>query len=376
VTDPDWDAPLRRITRANVAPDHTYAATITAETAADSTAYLHIVIRLSDYISVPQLAVTGGGTRDSAWIEGGVKIDGTTLAVTFNRAVTPDGQAAIEFRNEYSIEDRWDNQHGFCSSIDSETFFALTYFQEGGIAPTSEPGDAAMMRRLLEAREHDHVAQQSAFSGLYSSGNGVFPCLNTYGGYIGCRYENRTSSPAWHRYELHGLFFARSTYSGNEIVSGLSFDTAIPSIPAGETVRIAMYAHDGPVPPVAMLDGDRIIPNIISVASASDYDVVSGAATIIKLANGSHEVMTSDDASLDYPLYDATVVPLGHYDIPGGSGLAQDTLIPFASHYTLPRCVTIFVAINVINYSADWVAAPTQHTAVQFNPSDIKLHVV
>lgn len=376
VTSPDWKAPLRRVTRSNTAPDNDYAATLTPATAEDATAYLHVVIRLSDYISVRQLAVTGGGTRDSAWIEGGAKIDGPTLAVQFDRAVTPDAPATIEMRNEYSLEDIYTNRHGFCSSIDNETAFALTYFQDAAIKPTSEPGDAVMMRRVLESREHQHIAQQRSFSGTYSAGHGILVELATWGGYIGCRYQNLTDAPKWHRYELRGLFFVRSAFTSMKTVAGLSFDSAIPAIPAGETVRIAMYAHDGPLPPSSMLDGDRVGLNMISMHSASDYDVISGVATTIKLAVGSHVSVNSDDSLISNPMYDAPVVPLGHYDIVGGTGLAANTMIPFAAPYTLPRYVAIFVAINVIKYDDNWVAAPNQHTAVKFNPSDFFLHVV
>ena len=375
-TVPMWGAPLRRITRSNTSADNSYQAELAVSPSTDATSYLHVVIRLSDYISVRQLAVTGGGTRDSAWIEGGAKIDGTTLAVRFDRAVTADGQATIELRNEYSLEDIYTNRHGFCSSIDNETAFALTYFQDTAIKPTSEPGDAVMMRRVLESREHQHIAQQRSFGGTYSAGHGIVVELATWGGYIGCRYQNLTDAPKWHRYELRGLFFVRSAFTSMETVAGLSFDSALAAIPAGETVRIAMYAHDGPLPPSSMLDGDRIGLNMISMHSASDYDVVSGVATTIKLAVGSHSSVNSDDSLISHPMYDAPVVPLGHYDIVGGTGLAANTMIPFAAPYTLPRYVAIFVAINVIKYDDNWVAAPDQHTSVRFNPSDFFLHIV
>jgi len=127
VTVPDWQAPLRRITRSNTGPDHDYAATLAPATATDATAYLHVVIRLSDYISVPQLSIAGGGTRDSAWIEGGAKIDGTTLAVTFDRAVSdvsppPDAQLV-------------DSDHDGWSDISE--YYAGTHPGDGRDAPAT-----------------------------------------------------------------------------------------------------------------------------------------------------------------------------------------------------------------------------------------------
>lgn len=363
--DPTWQAPLRKLVRSNDGDDTSCDATIPLSSGVDATAYLHVVLRLGDYISA-----------HGAWIEGSAMVVGATLAVTFDRSVTADAQETIELRNEYSLEDIYTNRHGFCSSIDNETAFALTYFQDTAIKPTSEPGDAVMMRRVLESREHQHIAQQRSFGGTYSAGHGIVVELATWGGYIGCRYQNLTDAPKWHRYELRGLFFVRSAFTSMETVAGLSFDSALPAIPAGETVRIAMYAHDGPLPPSSMLDGDRIGLNMISMHSASDYDVVSGVATTIKLAVGSHVSVNSDDSLISNPMYDAPVVPLGHYDIVGGTGLAANTMIPFAAPYTLPRYVAIFVAINVIKYDDNWVAAPDQHTSVRFNPSDFFLHVV
>lgn len=327
------------------------------------------------WIWVAVSLTTFASSRREYWVEGSGALVGAECAVTFAGEVTPAARK-IELRNEYSLEDIYTNRHGFCSSIDNETAFALTYFQDTAIRPTSEPGDAVMMRRVLESREHQHIAQQRSFGGTYSAGHGIVVELATWGGYIGCRYQNLTDAPKWHRYELRGLFFVRSAFTSLQTVAGLSFDSAIPAIPAGETVRIAMYAHDGPLPPSSMLDGDRIGLNMISMHSASDYDVVSGVATTIKLAVGLHVSVNSDDSLISNPMYDAPVVPLGHYDIVGGTGLAANTMIPFAAPYTLPRYVAIFVAINVIKYDDNWVAAPDQHTSVRFNPSDFFLHVV
>ena len=269
VTVPDWGAPLRRITRGNVAPDHTYAATITAETATDSTAYLHIVIRLSDYISVPQLAVTGGGTRDSAWIEGGAKIDGTTLAVRFDRAVTPDAQATLALINEFAYDDTGRNDAGLFGPLDNASAVALKYVQTAGILPNHENGDAAMMRRLLEMREAQSTGQLNNLSGS-TAGNLVARHLDAVGGYVGCLYSSIAGPPAFHQYRLHGMLLARPTYTNNETVDGLSLDVEIPTLPAGQIVRIAMYAHAGPVAPALYSDGARLSCNVVTMASACD----------------------------------------------------------------------------------------------------------
>ncbi len=375
VTVPDWQAPLRQITRSNTAPDNDYAATLAPATATDATAYLHVVIRLSDYISVRQLAVTGGGTRDSAWIEGGAKIDGATIAVTFDRAVTPDGQATIELRNEFSDAATPYHSNSFGNySCNVESVFELGYV--GGVyAPLSEPGDYVMMRKLLAAREQQTLSQAIAWASGTSLDNYVYPKFGTAGGKVGCVYAN-TADPAHHDYRLHGLWVGRSTMAMEEKVDGLSFGTAIPALPAGQIVRIAMYAHEGPMPDaVVHIESDRYQCNVLAMASACSPDLIYGSATTCKMGYVATTGIKADSLFATPPV-DVSLVPLGYYDISGGGGLDANTKIPFADVYQLPRAVTIFAAINVIGYTSDWVAAPLASTAVTFQPQNMHLHVV
>lgn len=376
VTVPDWQAPLRRITRSKTLPDNDYAATLTAATATDATAYLHVVIRLSDYISVRQISATDGGTRDSAWIEGGAKIDGTTLNVTFDRVVDLDAQAKILLINEFNFDDTGRNDSGFMGAIDNASTIALKYTQTVGILPAHETGDAAMMRRLLEMRESQTVGQLSSLSGASPADNAISRHFDAVGGYVGCLYSAIVGPPAFHRYRLHGMLMARSTYSNGETVDGLSLDVAIPTLPVGQIVRIAMYAHSGPIAPALYSDGSKLSCNVVSMASACDPAVILGTATSIGLGYFFDATSFPRDDVLPYPPQSVSVVPLGTFDLPGGAGLAANTKIPFSASYTLPRFCVIFVAVNVIGYTSDWVAAPATSTAVQFKPSDLSLHVV
>ena len=89
--DPTWQAPLRKVVRSNTSatgdplkPDTSCDAVIAV--GVDATAYLHVVLRLGDYIPTYL-----------AWVEGGAMLLGSTLAVTFDRAVSdvpppPDAQ--------------------------------------------------------------------------------------------------------------------------------------------------------------------------------------------------------------------------------------------------------------------------------------------
>ena len=376
VTDPDWDAPLRRITRANVAPDHTYAATITAETAADSTAYLHVVIRLSDYISVPQLAVTGGGTRDSAWIEGGAKIDGTTLAVTFNRAVTADSPPSVLLRMEYPLVYNGNGAAAFGNvSINAESRFHFGYVTPP-TGPASIPGDRVMMLKVLGVRDMQSLYQISSYGAGATSSNSIVPRLTEFGGQIGCVYEdNTTADQPQHSYRLHGLFLARSGITGCETVDGISFVQSIPAMPAGQVVRVAMYLAAGPIP-FASNANPPLIANIPAMETAASWSLVSGIATSVKLGNTGIASPLADDAEFITTPISVSVSPLGHYDIIGPAGISANTKIPFFSPVAMPRFAVVFVAINVIDYTAAWVAAPATTTAVAFQPTDINLHVV
>lgn len=375
-TVPSWEAPLRCIERSNTGPDTSYTATLAPAVAPDALQWLHVVIRLSDYLSVPQLTLSTGGTRESAWIEGGAKIDGTTLAVQFDRVVDLDAQAKILLINEFDFDDTGRNDSGLMGAIDNASTISLKYVQTEGFLPAHETGDAAMMRRLLEMRDSQITGQLSIIAAGSAADNAIARHFDAVGGYVGCLYSNIVGPPAFHRYRLHGMLMARSTYSNGETVDGLSLDVAIPTLPVGQIVRIAMYAHAGPIAPAFYADGERFPCNVMSMASACDPELILGTATSIGLAYFMEATSFVQDNVLPYPPQSISVAPLGTFDLTGGAGLAANTKIPFSAPYTLPRFCVIFVAINVIGYTADWVAAPATSTAVQFKPSDLSLHVV
>jgi len=162
-----------------------------------------------------------------------------------------------------------------------------------------------------------------------------------------------------------------------EKVDGLSFDTAIPALPAGQIIRIAMYAHEGPMPNAKHIPNNtRFQCNVLSMESACSPDLIYGMATNCKMGYVGNTSGIPEDSLFDTPPVDVSLVPLGYYDISGGVGLDANTKIPFADVYQLPRYVAIFAAINVIGYTSDWVAAPLASTAVTFQPQNMHLHVV
>jgi len=379
VTVPDWGAPLRQITRSNTAPDNDYAATLAPATATNATAYLHVVIRLSDYISVPQLTLSTGGTRDSAWIEGGAKIDGTTLAVQFDRAVTPDGQATIELMNEFQHAGNSRSKTGMTPAIDNTCQITLSY-AKGALAPTKMLGDSVMMRRLIEQREAQSVGQMSSLGSGVDAGNNVFVNFSFVGALVGVTY---TSDADFTKYRLNGMCIARQAHTHEQVVDGVSLDVDMPALPVGMMVRVSVYSHEGVIPPAIYSgdDGYRVMPTIISMGTMASSDFLLGRATTAKLgyvsssdASVSLDRLLEDSASgkvsVDIPL-----VPLGTLDL-NGSGILAGTKIPFSAAYKLPRFCVIFVSFAVIGFSDEWVAAPAVNSVVDFKPSSIFLHIV
>ena len=362
--DPTWQAPLRRRVRANAGADPSCEAALALGAGVDATAYLHVVLRLGDYIAA-----------HGAWIEGGAMLDGTTLTVAFDRAVAADAQARMTLLNEFDFDDVGRNDNRLGGTIDNQIAVTLKYVQTDGIKPVQETGDAAMMRRLLEMRECQTIAQLSSIGG-YAADNRVIRNFSAFTTNLGCRYENVVGPPAFHQYWLSGLFMARSTCTNGETADGLSFDVAIPTLPTGQRVRIAMYVHEGPLPYALVSDGDRIACNIVTMASACDPAVILGTATSVSLAYWMESFQLVRDDVLPYPPQSATVVSVGVYDLPGGGGLAAHAKVPFSAPFALPRFCVVFVAINVVGYTAEWVAAPGVSTAVQFKPSELFLHLV
>lgn len=374
VTVPDWGAPLRQITRSNTAPDNDYAATLAPATATNATAYLHVVIRLSDYIAVPQLSITGGGTRDSAWIEGGAKIDGATIAVQFDRAVDLGSQAKIKLMNEFGYTATGRNDLGFVPAIDNCCSISIKYVQTAGIAPQHELGDAAMMRRLIEQREMQSIGQLNSILDAKAADNNVYGDFSHAGGLVGVTYNNLTGEPAFHRYRLHGVIIGRQTATNQETVDGVSLDVAIPALPVGMQVRISMYAHDGPIP-AAHYDaefGGRLCNNIFTMETATNAAFINGTATAAKLGIGSTLNM---DSLLTFPATEISLIPLGTHDVEA-TLIEGGTKIPFAAPFKLPRFCVVFVSFAVVGFGDNWVAAPGVNSVIDFKPSEIFLHIV
>jgi hypothetical protein len=386
VTVPDWQAPLRAYERSNTTDDNAYAATITPAAATDAMAYLHVVVRLSDYINIQLVpvyvkdATTGkwvavpGEFKDSAWIEGGAKIDGATISVQFDRAVDLGAQAKIQFINEFGYTATGRNYLGFVPAIDNCCSIALKYNQTAGLAPEHELGDAAMMRRLLEQREMQSIGQLNVILDAKPADNVVWGDFSGVGGLVGVTYNSLTGTPAFHRYRLHGVIIGRQTVTNQEIVDGVSLDVDIPALPVGMTVRISVYAHEGPIP-AAMYSvefGERLCNNVFTMETATNAAFILGTATAAKLGTGSSLQM---DSLLTFPATEISLIPLGTYDV-DATLIESGTKIPFAAPYKLPRYCCIIVSFAVIGFTSEWVPAPGVNSVIDFKPSDIHLHVV
>lgn len=373
VTVPDWGAPLRKIERSNTGPDTSYPATLAPAVLPDALQWLHVVIRLSDYLSVPQLTLSTGGTRDSAWIEGGAKLDGATLAVTFDRSVDLGSQAKIKLMNEFGYTRTGHNDIGFVTAIDNCSSIAVKYNQTVGIVPAHELGDAAMMRRLIEQREMQSIGQLNVLYDAKPADNVVYGNFSGVGGLVGVTYANLMGEPPFHRYRLNGVIIGRQTATNQETVDGVSLDVNIPALPVGMQVRIAMYAHDGPIPAAFYSEsGERICNNVFSMETATNADFINGSALAAKLGTGSTVQL---DSLFTFPATEISLIPLGTHDVEA-TLIESGTKIPFAAPFKLPRFCCIFISFAVIGFTDNWVAAPGVNSVIDFKPSEIFLHVV
>ena len=359
----DWVAPLRQIVRSNSGADNKCDAVLElGDTGVDAMRYLHIVLRLSDYISVPQLVNADLTTRDSAWIEGGALIDGATISVTFDRVVADDpGIVLTTIKKPITVEtprnlnfDQFDVQANFSHEG------TLTIFESVG-------GVMNLISEGVGLDDYHQTGPENTF-GLKSLTTGTLSCslgipnsacfimrgLMTYGGYA------------------KGLSFS------NPFPKGLSAETSY--FPVGIKLRIAMYMHSGTIPPVSFTASASEMnidhANCLSSSSAFSQELRLGSASSIGLTR-----VTAGAWAFDDTLTAITVglTPLGTYDISDSSMLPAGTMIPFSSNLLLPRYAIFFVVISVIGVTADYaplVDPFSGYAQAELDLPDFNIHLI
>ena len=371
VTTPNWGAPLRRIVRSNAGPDTWYDATVTAGTATDATQYLHVIIRLSDYISVPQIALVDGGTKDSAWIEGGAAFDGTSLQVQFDRAVASDDNTIV-LANEFLTADTADGARVDASSEVVNLTHSAGIFYSDANPPTTHLGDLVMMRRVIAMRNIDSTAPRFLSPSGQELGFGVCDDFSYLRGKIGVVYEKVDTFDV---YRLFGVTIMRGSKTDGGFINGISFDTEVPAPPAGQIVRFSFYGMSGMLPAINL--NGALVPQYSAYPHSITDDFIHGEATgfHLNVGIGGGSIFSGAINPETTPFATITLQPLGHHDITNDN-IVADAVLPLPFPWELPRHAVIVVTANVIGYTDDWVAADKTSTAVIWEPNDITLHLV
>jgi hypothetical protein len=391
VTVPDWGAPLRQIERSNNGPDTSYPATLAPAVAPDALQWLHVVIRLSDYLSVPQLTLSTGGTRDSAWIEGGAKIDGTTLAVTFDRAVTPDSDPYvlffpkaytresydINYNNEYDV-DLSIRMHRIITHLTADALTGYRHYQS-----------------LLEQRhwpvETFLTMSYMGISGDSKYGYPVF-CDLIVTGLDNVGFGASTNATyASAKYMLCSLLYGRTARTKGETAIGISFDTAIPAPPSGVVFRLSIYGTEaGYVTTSRVGNGYEggvtrtHAPAQLNTRSMVDPDFWDGigdslyfettdnnmvGSSSFQIANSSTADSAPDrTAALSVPVTAIASVELT-------SELAAGAVVPFSTPYTLPKYAMIFAALTVGRVESTYAQSKDTSDFKQWWPKDFHVHI-
>lgn len=358
--DPTWQAPLRQITRSNDGDDNSCQAVLPIASGVNSTAYLHIVLRLGDYLS-----------SHGAWIEGGIMLLGESLLVTFDRAVTV-ADYTLTLKNEFSgdvalLGAGTNNNLSIINTISAARLrYSVSY------APADQLGDATMMRKILGSRQ---------FFGSNQISGGIAHVSNSFATYpakVGIAYNQvlSGSTPIADEYWMFGMFCVRGSQTNGETATGLSFSTAIPTLPAGQIVRVSVYGHDGTLPLVYMFPdhSSRLEANIISLKSALDDSVIRGTATSVELNQYSTATNHELDTLFTYPSVNASVHLLGSVDL-DGVGFATTSVIPFLAPWAMSSYVCVAVSIAVVGYTDSWVPSSKTSTAVAWQPGNFILHL-
>lgn len=394
-TDPSsatYDPPLYPQVRSNSGPDCSTELSLEiggVGSTVEATRYMHIVIRLADYISVPQIAIEGGGTKDSAWVEGGAMIDGTTISIVFDRVVTADPEV-IEVLEPYSISEQIPYNQGFwnnSSTINNQIQNSFDYLLESGIRSDLVAGD--FVRLSLSSREsagsYQGVSEISSDQELDQVFNGVLasPVATPQIGYQRI-LSDLVGGQKLCRHSISGGFFSRGGYftEYGTPVYGLSFENAIEAVENSPLIlRVSMFVLDG-ILPYASYESDGsvgITCNTITRESAFDPEVIFGSATTIKLnytdRRGQSLLASSiirKDAEFNYTSQSITVQPLGYFDFLASEGVTAEAKIPFSSGYVLKRHNVFFVSISVIGIVD--TSSEDYSQVANFTPGKFYLH--
>ncbi len=233
-------------------------------------AYLHIVLKLSNYL-----------THRGAWIEGGAAIDGANIAVTFDRDVTPDTRVELEDDVYRTAAGKfayapWDpfTMH---STVNFRPVFGGDFGSEG----------IGFYREVVAAMSLRTFRNSISTGSVRSNVNGSHYPISV--GVMRNQFRKDGATADTVLTSVVGSVFGRSVevpegYS----VNAISFGTVFPDPPAGMTIRLAFYganAYRGNCwssPDETDFSRTLISPSRIAPSSAMNPAFWKGSATEMK----------------------------------------------------------------------------------------------
>ena len=386
VTVPDWQSPLRASVRSNAGPDHRYDAVITANVPSNATAYLHIVIRLSDYISVPKITLPDATQKDSSWIEGGAAIDGATLQVQFDRVVLPDAEPVlVAFHRNWGRAgyDPFSGPH----SYDVDLSFRM-FRKNDNLTGVKH------YRALLAQQRYPLAVLRSIFINVHEEIINYYTAKTvTPEGPLGIAGFFKHTDPTVENcnYAMVWLLYGREVCGGGKTVNAISFpDAAIPAPTAGMTLRLSVFGAVGGYHITNTLNPGMpneltltVPPQMISFDSVTDPKLFGGASTVlsfIQTANYHSSDEPQNNNEINFNFETTTIgasVPLellASVDIT--AAIPAGTMVPFAAPYAVPDSGMIFCVLTPAYVSDSYAVDKDTDDFVQWFPRDFNLHIV
>ena len=344
-TPPAWDAPpddavtgQLAVVPSNTGTDTSAIVTFDWSAAPKTTlAYLHITLRLTNYL-----------THRGAWIEGSAMIDGAGIAVTFDRDVAPDTR--VEFEDDvYRVASGqfayapWDpfTMH---SSVKFRPVSATEFGSE----------DIRFYKEVLANMNVPTFRNWISIGSVRSNVNGSDYPISVGVSRNQFRKEGATADTVLT--SLVGSVFGRSSevpegYS----VNAISLGTILPDPPAGMTIRLAFYganAYRGncaaSLPDETDFSRTLISPSRIAPSSAMNPAFWKGSATEMKgIRYDNNMGAVVDEEDDNYIPVSFPITPLCSFTTTTGyDGTAQDKFY-LDTPWKAPAHAMIILALSV-----------------------------
>jgi len=230
-TPPAWDAPADDAVTGQLAVVPSNTGTDTSAIVAfdwsaapkTSLAYLHITLRLTNYL-----------THRGAWIEGSEMIDGANIAVTFDRDVTADSR--VEFD-----DDAYRTASGNFAYASKDPFTMHSSVRFRPVSATAFGMETISYYKEVVAAMNVPTFKNGTYTGgVWSNVNGADFPLSV--GVMRNQFRTEGATADTVLTNVVGSVFGRSSevpegYS----VNAISLGTILPDPPAGMTIRLAFY---------------------------------------------------------------------------------------------------------------------------------------